>query len=510
MLDALRKIFETVGNNFYKKGITVTLVDQAETAYCEGDNITLPIPLLEEFTQNKLPRFTVFYHELGHSLYSGALTKFIERWSNLPGVATHLAFDRKYMHLLNWLEDFYIEEQLEIDYAYLKDILSCLKRLPETYDINAIDKAFNHYYKKGYTTPALNVSQAFTFKNYINTLLGIRKHPAFGAMPISLLSNKSTGATFIKTFIDFYNFCVQNGILQDTYMPPMSNPNNILVPDPNAQQNPSTGGSSNGGSSSAHSQLVGGFKEVFPDVDASSTQIFVDQFTAENKLIKEELANRNQVESTHTSLDGLFTSLFQDTSIIQNKVIVKNFFNPNRLVDGVLFKSPKKAFNNVSIYRDISGSTESASIFPLINNICKYLIEKIPISTHFYLYSSGNISILETQYQDWEDYHTAPELYQLDPVYQQFGGGTNSDAIADVISEQLNDKWLNIVVTDGDLRALFKRQNIKSLLDNIFVIAVDDIGDTARSMIDPSHYIRIDNTDDIDKLCNALLRMKGE
>ena len=44
-------------------------------------------------------------------------------------------------------------------------------------------------------------------------------------------------------------------------------------------------------------------------------------------------------------------------------------------------------------------------------------------------------------------------------------GGTNSGAIADVITEQLNDKWLNIIITDGDLSDLMHRDNINSLLE---------------------------------------------
>lgn len=511
MLEALRSIFEFVGKNYYNSKLSVELVDEADTAYAMGNRICLPVPLLEKFTQDKLPRFTVFYHELGHTLYSHSLSDFIDRWQHLPNVASNYAYNDNYHHLLNWIEDFYIEQQLEKDYPYLHDILGCLKRLTFTYNIDDVDKAFNHYYVKGYASPGLNAVDGFQFSNYLKTLIGYRADPMFKTTPISLLSNKSLGAKFIKTFIEFYNWCVQKGILQDVPMPALSNPNNILVPGANGQPGPNgqqqmQGDNGGAGTSSPHTHLVGGYKEVFPDIDVSNTAIFVDQFTSEQKMIREEIANRVQVQSTNTSLDGLFTALLKDTAIIQNKVIVKNFFNPNRLVDGVLFRTPEKAFNNVSIYRDISGSTHY-SYFRIINNICKYLIDKIPIATHFYLYASGDISILETQFQDWDDHHEVPDLYAVDPVYQQMDGGTNSGAVADVITEQLSDKWLNIIITDGDLDDLFKRDNIDALLKNIFIINVGSCRQSDR--IDPTHMITIKDESEIPTIANAMLNMKG-
>lgn len=508
MLETLKSIFEFVANNFYKKGIKIDLTNEADTAYCVGDRICLPIPLLEKFTQDKLPRFTVFYHELGHALYSERLTKFIEKWENLPSITT-LSYKPEYHHLLNWIEDFYIEDRIVKDYSYLKDIVGCLKQLTFNYDITAIDKAFNHYYLKGCSSPSLNAMDGFKFSNYLKTLISYRQDPAFGITSISLLTNKSINTKFIKTFVEFYDWCVNLKILDGNVLPPLSNPINIINNTSNTNNaNIITQQSGdNGGTITDHTHLVGGCKEVFPDIDVSSTAIFVDQFTSEQKMIKEKLANRSQVQSTNKSLDGLFTTLFKDTSIIQNKVIVKNFFNPNRLVDGVLFKMQDKAFNNVSIYRDISGST-SGNYFELINNICKYLFDKIPIAKHFYLYASGNISILETEFEDWPDYYNKPDLYSIDPVFQQMEGGTNSGAIADVITEQLNDKWLNIVVTDGDLDDLFDRDNIGTLLSNIFIISIGNVKHSDK--IDPSHLIYIKDDTDIDKIASALLNMKGE
>ena len=55
-----------------------------------------------------------------------------------------LAWHDKYKHLINWIEDFYIEEQLLlIIRKYLTDVVRCLTKLPVEYDIKSIEYAFN-------------------------------------------------------------------------------------------------------------------------------------------------------------------------------------------------------------------------------------------------------------------------------------------------------------------------------------------------------------------------------
>jgi hypothetical protein len=100
------------------------------------------------------------------------------------------------------------------------------------------------------------------------------------------------------------------------------------------------------------------------------------------------------------------------------------------------------------------------------------LFKDIPVDITYYLYSSGDISIIEVPYITWENDSVTPKEYENNPLYKQLGGGTNSDAIADVITTQLSDKWLNIIVTDGDLNSLMHRENIHALLNNVFVVAV--------------------------------------
>lgn len=510
MYKILTKIFEEILQNFYDSEITVCIDDKESNAYCSDKSIVLSRQLIDTFAKQKLPRFSVMYHELGHALYTGPMSELINKWENIPSKShSGLEYNNKYFHLINWIEDFYIEDRLLKDYPYLNDILKCLRLLPVTYDINAIDKVFNYYYVYKHSSSALSAIESMEFYNYIHTLLQYRNAYNFGKGPISLLISNSNETRYIKTLIEFYNWCVQKNIFKDSaVLPKLSLPCNIVTPSLiSVPQESTIGDSSNwisdctGGSFSEHTHIVAKYLECFPDLDASKLDVFLDDYVTEEKLIKNEIINQSRIDSKEQSLDGLFNSKYIDTSIQQSKVIIKNFFNPNRLVDQVLFKTPSKSFNNVSIYRDISGST-SGTRHTLINIICKFLLEHIPIAANYYLYASGDISILQTNFIDWPDYSDKPKEYTNNPLFNQMSCGTNSDAIADVITEQLNDKWLNIIVTDGDLGALMRRDNIESLLENIFVISLADIDNI-------KNYIIVKNETEIPNIIPALLKLGG-
>lgn len=511
MYKILNKIFEEILQNFYDPEITVRIDDKESNAYCSDKSIVLSQQLLSTFAKQKLPRFSVLYHELGHALYTGPMSELINKWENIPSKShSGLEYNNKYFHLINWIEDFYIEDKLLKDYPYLNDILKCLKRLPITYDITAIDKVFNYYYVYGYSSSALSAVESMEFYNYINTLLQYRRSYNFSKGPISLLIHNSNETRYIKTLIEFYDWCVQKKIFKEnTVLPKLSLPCNITLPSVSSDPREHTIADldadieawENGGHSSDHTHMIGKYVECFPDLDTSKLDVFLDDYVAEEKLIKNEIINQSRIESKEQSLDGLFNSKYIDTPIQQSRVIIKNFFNPNRLIDQVLFKTTAKSFNNVSIYRDISGST-SGQRHTLINTICKFLLDHIPIAANYYLYASGDISILQTNFIDWPDYGNQPKEYLNNPLFKQMSRGTNSDAIADVITEQLNDKWLNIIVTDGDLDALMRRDNIESLLENVFVISLADIDNI-------KNYIIIKDESEVSNIIPALLKLGG-
>lgn len=507
-LKAYTKILEFITNTFYKTNDNDEILIEINNSpknktqnYWDSKRISLSRGLMDAFADLNLPRFLIYYHELGHHLYSNGLSVMDEAWRKEP-VGSPIEYNKKYLHLMNWIEDFFIEDTLLKEHPYLTDVVTCIKKLPIDYDIKAIEYAFNYWYMYQTPTPALPYIDQVTFKSYITRLLTLRASSTgrFGHGVVSTLSIKPSKETqYIKLLIEFHAWCVSKNILPDAQLPSLQNPNNHLeqekpAPTKQSGSQPSSGqtdpGNSSdpsnssdpgalknkGGTSSPHSQQVGKSPKKYVEAPPIKTptnafQLDVDQ---ENKMIYKELLDMSQRLQTDTStLDGLFNLKYKESSIIQPKIVLPNFFNPNRIVDQVLFHEKQHTYMNVALIRDISGSTEG-DIHTLMHHICERLYQEIPVDVTYYLYSSGKISIIEVPYVPWEDSNKVPKTYEQNPLFKQLSGGTNSDAIADVITQQLSEKWLNIVITDGDLNSLMARDNIKELLKNVFVVSVGE------------------------------------
>lgn len=520
-------VLQFITNNFYTsdgKSITVEISkDGKDNNYYDGNKIVLSDQLLDAYGKLNLPRFLIYYHELGHHLYSKGLFTLMENWSKQT--TGPLTWKDNYHHLVNWIEDFYIEDRLLKEHSYLTDVMGCIRKLPPEYDIKSIAYAFNFWYVHNAPTPALQYNDQLIFKSYIDRLLALRsnKTTRFGNGILTTLSIKQSVETqFALLIIEFYNWCISKGILPDNKkLPPLKNPNQRLVPndnnsspqrdqlfetleqmtDPNQHDPTDKDNASQGGVSSEHLRQLGKI-EIPSYLERehinTSTDLLKDELVIENKLINKELIDMSQqYNTTTTTIDGLFNATYKDTMNIQPRVNVLNFFNPNRLVDQHLFSEKQHTYNNVAIYRDVSGST-NGEIHTLMHHVCEHLMKEVPVDVKYYLYSSGEVSILDVPYVPWINDQNEPQEYSDNPLFKQLGGGTNSDAIADVITEQLSDKWLNIIVTDGDLHSLMQRDNIHSLLKNVFVIAVhSDIPDNLLG-------ISIKEISDINGLNNVL------
>jgi hypothetical protein len=479
---AFASILEFITNTFYRTDenneITVQISDKSKgDNFYDRSRIVLSEKLIDEFGKLNLPRFTVYYHELAHHLYSQGEFILMEKWQKMNNGGP-IEYHERYDHLANWLEDFYVEKMLLKEHSYLTDVLTCIKKLPPSYPIDKLEYAFNFYYTHGAPSPALSYADQVTFLNYINNLEALRSKTTtrFGHGILSTLSvKKSTETKYVEGLIKFYEWCVLKKILpKDNPLPPMSNPNNHAAPQSGQQgqqQGQQPGGA--GGTHDAHSGKVGKNITYVERMHVSSpTQLFKDEVAGEAKMIQKELLDMSQrLQADTSTLDGLFATKHKDSPIIQPKIILPNFFNPQRLIDQVLFRQKQHTYMNVAIYRDISGST-TGTIHQLMEHVCAKLHVEIPVDITYYLYSSGKISIVEVPYVPWENSSKVPSIYQSNPLYKQLNGGTNSDAIADVITQQLSSKWLNIIITDGDLHALMRRDNIKALLANVFVVSV--------------------------------------
>lgn len=528
------KALEYLTNNYYaeqkgtKKPINVELTDQQINFY-DGSSITLSKTLFMTLLQNKLPALTVYYHELGHYLYSDQMLKYLHNWKKKTNQSI-LQYKNIYAHLLNWIEDYYIEARLKNEYTYLHDILSCLKRipLPQDKDINDIQFAFHYFYIYNKPHPKLNKLEAKQFMKYLDELLKMRdiRTVSFGNGLVSGLTVKQNVQTvFAKKLIEFYEFCVSVGIFpKDEVLPPQSHPMTILTPVKQPQSQKDQGAaqpqkktvqgdrtstmesdleSGDTGTSDAHSGQIGvidGYIEQIPlpaYTDIHLKELYDDQTTMLDTVIS---TFSEQIVSRGNMLRGLFTPDYKDSPIIQNKYNIINFFNPYRIQDQVLFKERKRTYLNVAIFRDISGSV-SHTEWELMGEVIDLLMHDIPLEVTYYLYSSGKISIIEVPYIKWTKELNVPQIYKDNPLYKQLRGGTNSDAIGDVIEKQFSENWLNIILTDGDLNALFRRKDLDRLLDNVFIINIGGILTQTNRKV---HYYNLKSVKDIPDIYTKL------
>jgi len=526
------EVLTKITNTFYSpnENITVKLNDLSQNFY-DGKIITLSTDLIQKFRELKIPGFVVYYHELGHHLYSQPLFKLLDKWRNIK--IENLKYHDKYHYLLNWIEDYYIESQLLKQYPYMQDVLTSLKKIPPEYDIYSITKVFNYYYNHQKVSPTLK--QPDVFNAYLQELFNLRSKANFGNSVISSLSIKVfDDTTFVKTLIEFYEWCVDQGIFpKDKIMPPLLHPSNHIeikqiVPNPYGKNQQATDPQTTNTQTTANAQGQTDDQQVTPvdqlsnggtyDEDyivnqnkdfvevthiTKSSNAFVEEFALEQRLFK-QMQEQSEHSGYTDTLEGLLQPKYKRSNILQSKVNIQSFFNPYRLMDRELFLEQEHTYMNVALYRDISGSTHN-QIHTMMHKVIEHIQENLSVDPNYFLYASGPISVLEIPYESWETYIDVPETYRQNATFKQMKEGTNSGAIADVISQQYNDTWLNIIVTDGDLRQLRERKNIESLLHNVFVIYVEP---KEQDIIEGLPYVVINEEEDIKIIIDALNNMK--
>lgn len=492
-------------NTFYGNPEYDIKVRFGDDNYYDQKEIVLSKVIMDEFQKINIPRFIIYYHEVGHHLYSHPMFKILKMWEQIK--AGPVAFDKRYLHLVNWIEDFFIEEKLLDDYFYLTDIINCIRKIPPAYDIRQIEYAFNFYYTYKGVTPALSYTDAVVFKTYIDTLLKMRRAPMFGSGVIMQLYMKPNRETsYVKTIIEFYKWCQSRGIFppDDVTLPELTHPTNYLAPEQgndgsmtnnNIDDSDENKAGSDGDKNGSYSDGNLGSHVVYKEMPVTNrtAQELIEEYVAENKLIDKHILDMSQTHQTeNVTLDGLFNSRLKVSPFIQTRVIIPNFFNPNRIQDMMLFNQQTRTYNNVAIFRDVSGSV-CGYIHYLIHLIMEQLIKDIPVPVDFYIYGSD---LVKVDYISWNEYDDTP--YDID-----VGCSTNSDLIADAITQQFDDRFLNIIITDGDLYQLYNRENIEGLLQNVFIIYVKSEPDKRAK-----NYIVIEDVQDLPKIYPALAKLE--
>ena len=76
----IEKIFEKITNNFYTDEPVSVIITKEGGANYLSNTINISEEIMEAFRKGNLPRFSIYYHELAHHLYSSGMFKHEAKW----------------------------------------------------------------------------------------------------------------------------------------------------------------------------------------------------------------------------------------------------------------------------------------------------------------------------------------------------------------------------------------------------------------------------------------------
>ena len=501
--------------SFYTETGSVSIQPGHEGGFINMDSaqMTLYEKYIIDLWDSGVPPLLVFYHEIGHLLFT-----------TQDVVSVGHSLHKDVFNLLNWIEDFYIEERLMKELYYVKPYIKMLHEVVPEFidDWQKPEFAFNYYYAfegqiplwMNQTTPAIGQ----TFNNYIKRLLNLRRN----------ITSNFAQQRFVNELTNFYQFCVAHKILTPSTPPPPTQPQPQTI-----QGGGGTG--SLGASSSGSGRGQGG--------QGSSNDLAFDGSGSSNTLGQDILDPNNydpnyQPTPVHTvykpldpvkgfdktlvdlmlSLQGeLDKQLFNDFKFQRRGKLAlvqrtKNTISPRNLIDPIAiatnrndiyleYTTEEQNYVGYNLFIDASGSVGFNMDY---NHGVKKIIDIIEQYPHT-VYSFNDTLVKWT-----------PK--EISKVLQLRGtGGTESSLIAPVVLEKREELNLNIIFSDGDLTYLTSLNDFDKVKDKyLFVFfCVHDVKHYTQSLskyLDPKQFYVYDKITDIDKGLDALkkyIKTKG-
>jgi hypothetical protein len=465
------KYLNAIYVSFYKSEGRLIIKPGHEGGFVNLDSmqITLFEKLVSDLWESGIPPLLVFYHEIGHVLYT-----------------THSMYDYgkglkpEVFLLLNWLEDFYIEDKLMKELYYIKPYIKMLHEVVPDFIDDWEKKHFALHYFYCYegmtprwmdkTTPPI----AATFKRYIEQLKHLR------------LSFESRFARekFIRMFEEFYTFCVKEGILTKETPPPPTEPRPARDPkDPTEKRS--------GGRHTGKSEGTGGTHEEEAEDEAGSGA--GEGAYAEDE--GEDVPESEIIAPPFKPLDPAkgFDPIFKELMTLLEKEFDKSMFDsfklakkgkpelvpitipttsPRSMVDPIAIETSRSdiyleyitedfSYTAYNLFIDVSGSVGHNMTFNKLGKNIIDIIKHYPYAVYGY----GNDVI------KWDQ-------KKIDDILSLYcGDGTESPIIGDIILEKKELGNLNIILSDGDLGNLCRRKDIAAITKQyLFVFIVSSSG----------------------------------
>lgn len=504
-IEWFNKYLNSIYSSFYQKDGRVKIKPGHEGGFVNLDSmeITLYDKLINDLWASSIPPLVVFYHEIGHVLYTTEALADYGKTITVPQV----------FNLLNWLEDFYIEDQLMKNLYFIKPYIKMLHEVIPDFidDWEKPEFALHYYYSYEGLTPRWMSKKGIDaqFKNYIEKLKHLR----------ASFASKFVREKFIRLFEEFYMFCVKNKIISDATPPPPLDPS----PKTNAPNDGAgglhTGHSSGDDFSIGEDDTTGGTSMVSGDAYATDEGEEVPESTIERPPYKpldpkkgfdpmfKELMDMIEKEFDKSLFDSFQIGKQGKPEITQRTIPTTS---PRSLIDPVAIETGRSdiyleytteefTYTAYNLFIDVSGSVGYNTTF---NTLARDII-KIISYYPYNVYGYGN----DVTKWDQNKIDDVMNLYCSD--------GTESQLIGDIILEKKELGNLNIVLSDGDLSNLCRRKDIAEITKQylfVFVVATDDWRGWAEKYFEPNQYYTLKSIKDLPDGLKALqkyIKSKG-
>lgn len=516
----IEQYLNSIYKTYYTSTGNVKILKGNEGGFINMDtnNMVMYDEMIVDLWDSGVPPLLVFYHEIGHLLYTS---------KDLVTLGSSL--NKSEFNLLNWLEDFFIEDKLCKELYYIKPYIKMLHEVVPDFidDWQKPRFAFNYYYAfegqtpmwMSQTTPPIDK----TFENSIKTLLTLRRS----------INSRFGQQRFLNEFQKFYMFCVTNGILEQHTPPPPTQPQ-PPQPTPGGGQGQQGQGQPGNGSGRG----TGGAGTA-NDVDLSGT----GQST--NTTMGGTIVDPNDVDQTYAPapvnmgkykpLDPVkgFANPLKDLMIQLVNELDKQLYNDYKLAKKGKQELVPRARNTSSprsMVDPVAIATNSESIY------LEYVTEEVNyVGYNLFIDASGSVGY-NTDYNTgcveivkiiknytYNVYTFNDKLVKLSPVEigklnQLSGtGGTESSLIASIVLEKREANNLNIVFSDGDLSYLISDKQFNTVKNKylfVFFCVYDPVSyeQNLSNYLDPKQFFCYKDAADLPKGLDKLkqyIKTKG-
>ena len=483
------KYLNSIYSSFYKSDGTLKIKPGSEGGFVNLDSmeITLFEKLVTDLWESGVPPLLVFYHEIGHVLYT---TGEVVTWAKslTPSV----------FRLYNWVEDFYIEDKLMKELYFIKPYIKMLHEVvPDFIDDWEKPKFALHYYYcyEGLTPRWMDKTKpdpiGAQFKRYIEQLKHLR----------STFTSKFAREKFIRLFEEFYMFCTKHGILSKETPPPPMDPSGEGSGTGSSGKGSSGKGKSSGeptGAGGSHTGSGPGTGGITEGAGAGEGEGEGEGKAGEGTYADDEgedVPESKIIRPPFKPLDPTkgFDPLFKELMEMIEKEYEKSMYDsfrlakrgkpelvpitlptssPRSMVDPIAIETGRSdiyleysteefAYTAYNLFIDVSGSV---GYNPTFNQLGKNIIDIIK-HYPYAVYGYGN------DVTKW-DQRKIDDILKLHCT-----DGTESPIIGDIILEKKELGNLNIILSDGDLGNLCRRKDISEITKQyLFVFVVSERG----------------------------------